>query len=65
MGITNTQYITIYDAVKDAIQVFNLLGQPLNTKRKRNEFYNTITQLYTQFHAIFTDLMDADKERYI
>jgi hypothetical protein len=65
MGITNAQYITIYNVVEDAMQVFSLLGQPLNTKQKRNELYNTTTHLYTQFHSIFTDLMDVDKEQYI
>ena len=65
MGITNTQYITIYNAVEDAMQAFSLLEQPLNTKQKRNKLYNATTQLYTQFHAIFTDLTDVDKEQYI
>ena len=65
MGITDTQYKMIYDAVEDAIQASGLLGQPLNTVRKRNELYNATTHLYTQFHAIFTDLTDADKEQYI
>src|SRR6266568_6925577 len=55
----------IYDAVKDVIQVSGLLEQPLNTKQKRNELYNATTHLYTQFYSIFTDLTDADKERYI
>ena len=45
--------------------MFSLLGQPLNTKQKRNKLYNTITHLYMQFYSIFTDLTDADKERYI
>ena len=65
MGITNTQYIIIYNAVKDTMQAFNLLKQPLNTKQKRNKLYNATTHLYTQFYAIFTDLIDADKEWYI
>ena len=55
----------IYNAVEDIMQVFSLLGQPLNTKWKRNELYNATTHLYTQFHAIFTDLTDVDKEWYI
>jgi hypothetical protein len=65
MGITDTQYKTIYDAVEDAMQASGLLEKPLNTKQKRNELYNATTHLYTQFHSIFTDLTDADKERYI
>ena len=65
MGITDTQYKPIYDAVEDAMQASGLLEQPLNTKQKRNELYNATTHLYTQFHAFFTDLTDTDKERYI
>ena len=45
--------------------MFGLLEQPLNTKQKRNEFYNATTHLYTQFHFIFIDFTDVDKERYI
>ena len=65
MGITDTQYKTIYNAVEDAMQASGLLEKPLNTKQKKNELYKAITHLYTQFHSIFTDLTDADKERYI
>ena len=49
MGITDTQYKMIYDAVEDAMQASGLLGQPLNTMQKRNELYNATTHLYTQF----------------
>jgi len=47
MGITNTQYKTIYDAVKDAMQASGLLEKPLNTKQKRNKLYKATTHLYT------------------
>ena len=46
MGITNTQYKIIYNAVKSAIQIFSLLGQPLNTRQRRNKLYNAIIYLY-------------------
>jgi len=62
MGIINTQYKVIYNAVEDIMQASSLLKQLLNTKQKKNKLYNATSHLYMQFYFIFTDLTNINKE---